>query len=57
MPPSESELIAVRLSRMKTLVEALEDACVESTEQHQNFVKLKRELEAVRAAIQPAPRR
>jgi hypothetical protein len=36
---------------MKHLVEALEQACSETAEQHETFLKLKQEMAAVRAAI------
>ena len=54
MTPTESELIAIRLTRIKNLLEDLEVACVQSAEQQKNFLKLRQELEAVRAALKPA---
>jgi hypothetical protein len=54
MIPSESELVAIRLTRMKNLVEALEAACAQGIGQQKNFLKLKQELEAVRAVVKPA---
>jgi len=53
MPPSEIEVLAARLTRMKALVEALEEECSSSEEQHQRFLKLKAELAAARLALKP----
>lgn len=55
MPPSESEILAARLSRMRNLIDSLEQACSESAEQHELFRKLKREIEETRAALRTVP--
>ena len=53
--PSESEILATRLARMKSLIEALEAACSQSSEQREMFVKLKQEMDAARAALKTPP--
>lgn len=53
MSPSEAELLAARLARMKHLIESLEEACSQTDEQHDNFLKLKKELAAARLALKP----
>jgi hypothetical protein len=55
MPPPESEIAAARLARMKALVDALEKACADSDEQHENFLKLRAELQAARDALKLYP--
>jgi hypothetical protein len=49
--PTEAEMLAVRLAYMKRLLDGLEEECAESGVHHRNFVKLKRELAAARAAL------
>jgi hypothetical protein len=49
--PSESDILALRLARMKQLIEALESACSRSDEQREIFLKLKREMDAARNAL------
>lgn len=44
MPPSESEILAARLARMSTLIGALQQACAESEEDRELFLKLKQEI-------------
>jgi hypothetical protein len=51
MVQSETEILASRLSRMKTMIDSLERACSESQEQHELFRKLKQEMEAARNAL------
>ena len=51
MSGSETEILATRLARMKTMIESLERACSESHEQHELFRKLKQEMDAARAAL------
>jgi hypothetical protein len=51
--PSEAEILAARLARIKQLVEGLEAVCSHIPEQRESFVKLKRELDAVREALKP----
>jgi hypothetical protein len=57
MPPPESEIVAARLARMKTLIDALEKECSDSAQQAELFVKLRAEMQAARAAlkIHPSP--
>lgn len=50
MPP-ESDILAARLARMKNLIDSLEKACSESTQQRDLFLKLKQEMAAARAAL------
>ena len=57
--PVEAEIIAARLTRIKTLLDALEPACLASEGSRDTFQKLKLELEAARIAVRldPAVRR
>lgn len=52
--PSDTELLAARLARMKTLVARLEDICSENEEQRDACARLNAEIEAARAALKPA---
>ena len=52
-PPSESELLAMRLTRMKFLIESLEIACSQSAETRETFARLTRELDAARDTLKP----
>jgi len=49
--PTEAEILAARLARMKILVESLEEACSQSASQHDTFLRLKQELDAARTAL------
>jgi len=51
MPPSESDIIAARLARMKGWIDSLEKVCSESAEQQQLFLKLRAEMKAARDAL------
>ena len=51
MPPSESEILAARLARMKGLIDSLEEVCSQSAEQQQLFLKLRAEMKAARDAL------
>ncbi len=55
MPPSESEVVAARLARMKTLIDSLEQACSENAEQQELFLKLRAEMKAAREALKIYP--
>jgi len=44
MAPAEAEMLAVRLARVKVLVESLEANYAETAEQRDTFAKLHREL-------------
>ena len=50
MPP-ESEIVAVRLARMKDLIAELEKECAVHADNHEKFAKLKAELDAARAGL------
>jgi hypothetical protein len=55
MPPSESEILAARLARMKNLIDSLEQVCSESAEQREMFLKLRQEMAAARALLKTVP--
>jgi hypothetical protein len=50
---TEAEILAARLARMKSLVEALETECSTTAAQRDRFLRLRRELEAARLALEP----
>jgi hypothetical protein len=52
--PVEAEILAARLTRIKTLLDALEPVCLESQASRDTFQKLKLELEAARIAVRQA---
>ena len=52
--PVEAEVVAARLTRIKTLLDALEPVCLESEGARDTFQKLKLELEAARIAVRQA---
>ena len=49
--PSETEILAARLARIKNLIEDLERECSDSAAQHALFLKLKQEMDAARAGL------
>jgi hypothetical protein len=49
--PTEAEILAGRLARLKPLIESLEAECAQSEEAQVNFDKLKREMDDIRARI------
>ena len=54
--PVEAEILAARLTRIKTLLDAIERtcrerACLESEATRDTFMKLKQELEAARISV------
>ena len=49
--PVEAEIIAARLTRIKTLIDALEPVCLESEASRDTFMMLKQELEAARISV------
>ena len=51
MPPPEPEILAARLARMNTLIDALQQACAESEEDRELFLKLKQEIAAARFTL------
>jgi hypothetical protein len=55
MPPSESEVLAIRLARMKSLIESLERVCSDSAEQRDLFLFELQEMEATCAALTIVP--
>jgi len=50
----EAEIIAARLTRIKTLLDALEPVCLDIEATRDAFRKLKLELEAARIVVRPA---
>jgi hypothetical protein len=52
--PVEADVLAARLTRIKTLIDALEPACRESESSRDTFLKLKQELEAARISVRQA---
>ena len=54
MSPSESEMLAARLARMKALIESLEAECSQSAEQRETFAKLKREMDTAQQSLRSA---
>jgi hypothetical protein len=53
--PTEADILAARLTRMKQLIEALEAGLSESGEQREIFLKLKQEMTAAREALKIPP--
>jgi hypothetical protein len=51
MSPSEADLLAARFARINALLKTLEDACSESAEQRETFLKLKQELDDTRRTL------
>ena len=49
--PTDAEILAARLSRIKYLIDALEVACSKTPESRDTFLKLKQEIDAARAAV------
>jgi hypothetical protein len=49
--PTEAELLAVRLTRIKHLIEVLEGVTGRTREQEDAFQKLKQEMTAVRESL------
>ena len=49
--PVEAEVLAARLTRIKTLLDALEPVCLQSEVSRDTFQQLKLELEAARIAV------
>jgi hypothetical protein len=49
--PAVAEILAARLTRIKTLLDALERVCLDSEASRETFLKLKQELEAVRISL------
>ena len=47
MPPSERDILAARLARMRTLIAELESACAANASNHEKFATLKAELNGV----------
>jgi hypothetical protein len=55
MPPSDSEILAARLARMKILIDSLEDACLATAAERETFLKLQQEIAAAREALTTLP--
>jgi hypothetical protein len=56
--PVEAEILAARLTRIKTLIDAIEctcreRACLENQATRDAFLNLKQELEAARISVRP----
>ena len=51
MPPSESEILAIRLARIKQLIAVLDDLRGRTAEQEEAFLKLKAEIDAARESL------
>jgi hypothetical protein len=49
--PSESEILAARLARIKHLIDSLERACATSAKIQDTFTKLHSEMEAARDSV------
>ncbi len=49
--PTEAEILAIRLARMRVLLDSLEAVSARNAEQHDIFVKLKLEMDAATAAL------
>jgi hypothetical protein len=49
--PSESEILAARLARIKHLVDSLETACATSVRIRETFAKLHGEMDAARDTV------
>lgn len=49
--PVEAEVLAARLARIKTLLDALEPVCLDRASSRDTFQQLKLELEAARIAV------
>jgi hypothetical protein len=51
--PTEADVLAVCLARIKCLLDSLEAACWQSAEQRDTFQKLRRELQSARDSLKP----
>jgi hypothetical protein len=51
--PVEAEILAARLTRIKTLIDALEPVCLENEASRDTLLELKLELEAARISVRP----
>jgi len=51
--PSESDLLTLRLSRIKALIDTLEEVCSNSREHRETFVAIRTELTAARDGLKP----
>jgi hypothetical protein len=49
--PSESDILAARLARIKHLIDSLENACATSAKIQETFAKLHGEMEAARDTV------
>jgi hypothetical protein len=53
--PTEAEMLAVRLARMKHLIDVLDGVTSRTTEQQDAFIKLKHEMVALRESLKLPP--
>jgi len=51
--PTEAEVLAIRLARIKYLLDSLEATCLRSPEQRDTFQKLRQELQSARDSLKP----
>jgi hypothetical protein len=51
--PVEAEILAARLTRIKTLLDAFERECLESGPTRETFLKLKQEVESACISVRP----
>jgi hypothetical protein len=51
--PTEADILAARLARMKQLIEARENVRSQSDEQREIFLKLKQEMTAAGEGLKP----
>jgi hypothetical protein len=49
--PTEAEILAARLARMKRLIEILDTVTSRTAEQQEAFIKLKHEMAAMRESL------
>jgi hypothetical protein len=49
--PTEAEILAARLARIKVLIDSLDAVTGRTAEQQAAFIKLKQEIEAVRESL------
>ena len=51
--PTDVEVLAFRLARIKVLIESFESACAATTEERERFEKLHAEVVAALQAVRP----
>jgi hypothetical protein len=53
--PTEAELLAIRLARIKNLIDVLETVTGRTAQQQDAFIKLKQEMAALRESLKTIP--